>query len=213
MRSWRGLAVAVGSALAVFPGAAQGAQPMTTDTSLLRVAFASPTRGVGLFQRLRGPTSGRGPESCLLYTRPTNNAGTSFGPRGATLARTNCESGLAVTGITFDRSGDLFAYGPRLEVSHNRGRTWTSPTLRGSIAGLAVGGRSAWALVTHCHPGELNCTLTLYESAGGSSGWRAAGEQPPDRTVPGPAALNGEAGTSTLLDATPGGEVVLGMPS
>ncbi len=179
-----------------------------TSTTLQRVAFVSATRGVGLFEE----TTGKYPGRCIQYTRPTNNGGKSFGAGAARLAKTQCGNGEAFSQIAFNGSDVLFAYGPELAVSRNMGRSWTSPKMSGSVAGLATSGSSTWVLVTRCHPGQQTCMLTLLASSDGGRSWRTPGAQPPDRTVAPEVAFDGDLGMSNLLSATPDGTVVLALP-
>jgi hypothetical protein len=51
----------------------------------------------------------------------------------------------------------------------------------------------------------------LYESPDAGV-WRPYGKQPPDRSVASSVVLNGEAGSATLLAATPSGSLVLALP-
>lgn len=206
------LPVAVG-VLAVTVAASSAAPKMLSTTSLLRVAFDSPSRGVGLFQLMRYPASGAGPESCELYVRPTDDGGASFGAAGAAVARTACESTAGISAIVLDRAGELIAYGPQLKVSRDLGRRWTAPRLPGSVAGLAVGDQAVWAIATRCRVGEQSCVLTLFESTNGGSVWRLAADQPPDRAIASPVALAGESATTTLLAVTASGGVVLALPN
>ena len=201
---------------ALVPGlyavSAGGAQSSTTYTTLLRVAFVSPTRGVGLFLTSRAAASGRGPGGCKLYTRPTDDGGSSFGAPGAPIWHGACGSNIPFTQIRFDQAGALFAYGPGLRISTNEGRTWSSPRISGAVAALSTVGKSAWALTTHCRPGLASCTLTLLGTNGRDAIWAPAQPQPPDRTVGSYVALDGEVGTESLLTQTSQGAPVLALP-
>lgn len=192
--------------LGTWIGAAPAAQP-ATSTTLLRVAFISPTRGVGLFETATGTSPGR----CVVYARQTSNGGASFGASGAPLMRSRCGSVQAFSQITFDSAGTLFAYGPRLAVSHDMGRTWRSPAVPGAVAGLTNHGTTSWAIVTGCRATARTCKLTLLRSAGGAN-WLPAPEQPPDRSVVSAVASGAETGTSSLLSSAPDGAVVLALP-
>jgi hypothetical protein len=80
----------------------------STSTSLVRVGFLSPTRGVGMFA---SATAARPSKTCSVHT-PTDNGGRSFGAPRSDLVRTKCGGGEAFSAMAFDRAGDLFAYGP-----------------------------------------------------------------------------------------------------
>ncbi len=191
---------------------AGAAGPPLITTSLIRVAFSSPSQGVGLFQTERARRDGAGRVSCTLYTRPTGNGGVSFGARGAVLAHTNCANGAAFSTLGFDKGGVLFAYGPGLRVSANRGRTWSTALLPGGTAALAGTGASTWALTTSCHAGAQSCRLTLSCTTDGGRSWTRAPEQPPDHTISSFAALGAEHGSSSLMAAAPDGTLMLALP-
>lgn len=203
------VAIALGSNHAI---AAAARRQRSTVTTLLRVAFLTSTRGVGLFQAEQYPRQGSGAPSCVLYTRPTTDGGASFGARGGTLARTDCQDGAAFSAISFDRKGQLFAYGPQIKISRDMGGTWVEPRLPGAVAGLATHGRSVWALVASCHSGRSDCGLTLLGSTDGGGAWRSLRRQPPERLVSRPVALLAEGGSSSLLAATPDGGLTLALP-
>ena len=188
--------------------AARAATSTQHSTSLLRVAFVSPTRGAGLFETATGSYPGR----CVLYTRLTSNGGITFGSSGAPLGRARCGNGQTVGQIAFNSAGTLFAYGPGLEVSHDLGQSWTSPAVPGAVVALAASGRSTWLLTARCQRSHQICKLTLLASGDGGNSWRQLVAQPPDRAVATSAVGDGELGMSALLSVAPNGAVVLALP-
>lgn len=155
-------------------------------TTLLRVAFTSPSRGVGLFRRSTVPQNGVGSGRCAFFTRTTTSGGAGFGVEGGTIRTTGCGSGYLVAAVAADGAGDLFAYDPGLFESHDGGKSWQPVRLGGTVVALAPAGRSVWALrETGCFQGTGTCTLTLLVSADGGRSWRTAAPQPPKRRFPG----------------------------
>ena len=165
--------------------AATTAQPRTgAVTTLLRVAFTSPSRGVGLFVRSTIPQNGIGSGRCAFFTRTTTDGGAHFGVARATIRSTGCGSGYLVAGFAADEVGDLFADDPGLYESHDGGASWDAVALGGTVVALAPAGHSEWALrETGCPNGTGMCTLTLFVSVDGGRSWRAAAHQPPDRRL------------------------------
>lgn len=190
-------------------GAALAARPAFTTTKLERVAFVSPTRGVGLFLTA-GASS---PRRCVWYTRETRDGGASFGGREVPFVSGRCGTAQRYSQLAVNSAGVLFAYGPGIAVSRDMGRTWSSPTLPGSVVSLATHGPTAWALVTRCHVGQQTCRLTLLSSANGGSTWRQSASQPPDRVISSPVAFAAELGMSTLLSASPARAPLLALPA
>jgi hypothetical protein len=178
--------VAAGALLALVAVVATAAQPrMVTVTTLLRVAFTSPSRGVGLFVRSTIPAKGIGNGRCAFFTRTTTDGGASFGVAGATIGTTGCASGYLVAGVAADGAGDLFAYDPGLFVSHDGGASWRSQKMPGPLLALTAVGRSVWALRDSCSAPTSRaptCRLTLIVSADGGRSWAQAPQQPPDRS-------------------------------
>ena len=189
------------------PGASPAEQANVPTTTLLRVAFSSPLRGVGLFETASGATSGR----CVLFTRPTHDAGTSFGPPGAPLSRSGCGNGENLSRIAFTGTGLLIAYGPGLRVSRDLGATWAAPALAGAVAGMTAHGATSWVLSTRCRAGARSCRLTLLRS-GSAGSWAPVSPQPPDRAVSGAVTAEAETGESNLLASAPDGAPVLALP-
>lgn len=185
----RRASVAAGAALVLaVAGAgvvATAAQPRTlTVTTLLRVAFTSPLRGVGLFVRSTIPENGIGAGRCAFFTRASTDGGASFGVASTTIRTTGCASGYPLAGLAADGAGDLFADDPGLFESHDGGASWDAVALGGRVLALAPAGRSVWALrETGCPNGSGTCRLTLLISADGGRSWRAADHQPPDRRL------------------------------
>jgi hypothetical protein len=192
--------------------AASSSTSISTATLLLRVAFDSPSQGVGLFETSESGNDGRGPQSCVLYVRPTTNGGTSFGSRGATLARTNCVNGLPFSSIRFGGRGELLAYGRALMVSHNMGRTWIASAIHGSVAALATRGPDDWALITRCVVGQRSCRLTLVEADDRGDRWTPVPQQPPRAVVASPVVFSGESGATSLLAVSSDDTPVLALP-
>lgn len=199
-------------AVAVAAAAATAAQRFSTSVVLLRVAFTSPSAGVGLFETSRGPVSGSGPQSCTLYVRPTTDGGARFGAAGTPLSRTNCANGIEIGGLSFNGHGDLIEYGPGIAVSHNDGETWTRASMPGSVVAFASSGSYEYALVTNCPVSATRCRLTLVSSSDGGVTWGTARSQPPDRSVAAFVARQSESGDSTLLAANPVAGLVIALP-
>jgi hypothetical protein len=178
--------VAAGVLLAFVAVVASAAQPRTvTVTTLLRVAFTSPSRGVGLFVRSTIPEQGTGNGRCEYFTRATGDGGASFGVAGATIATTSCASGYLVAGLAADGVGDVFAYGPGLFVSHDGGASWRSQKMPGTLLALDAVGRSVWALSDSGSAPTSRaptCRLTLTVSTDGGRTWVQAPRQPPERS-------------------------------
>jgi photosystem II stability/assembly factor-like uncharacterized protein len=178
--------VAAGVALALAAVVAIAAQPSSvTVTTLLRVAFTSPSRGVGLFVRSTIPEQGVGDGRCAYFARATANGGASFGGPGATIATTSCASGNLVDALAADGAGNLFAYGPGLFVSHDGGASWRSQKTPGRLLALTVVKRSVWALSDSCSAPRSSaptCRLTLIASADAGRSWAQSARQPPDRS-------------------------------
>jgi photosystem II stability/assembly factor-like uncharacterized protein len=178
--------VAAGALLALVAVVASAAQPRTvTVTPLLRVAFTSPSRGVGLFVRSTTPENGIGNGRCAFFTRATTDGGASFGVVGATIATTSCASGYLVVGFAVDGAGDVFAYGPGLFVSHDGGASWRPQKMPGTLLALTAVRRSVWALSDSCSAPTSRaptCRLTLLVSADGGRSWAQAARQPPNRS-------------------------------
>jgi len=183
--------VAAGAAMALAAVVATAAQPRTvTVTTLLRVAFTSPSRGVGLFVHSTIPENGVGSGRCAFFTRTTTDGGASFGVAGATIRTTGCASGYLVAGVAATGAGDVFAYDPGLFESHDGGASWDAVRLGGTVVALAPAGRSVWALrETGCARGSGRCTLTLLKSADGGRSWRATAHQPPEHSFSAPVPL------------------------
>jgi hypothetical protein len=178
--------VAAGVLLALVAVVATAAQPRTvTVTTLLRVAFTSPSRGMGLFVRSTIPEKGIGNGRCAFFTRATADDGAGFGVAGATIATTSCASGYLLAGVAADGAGDVFAYGPGLFVSHDGGASWRSQKMPGPLLALTAVGRSVWALSDSCSAPTSRaptCRLTLIVSTDGGRSWAQAPRQPPDRS-------------------------------
>lgn len=204
------LAAGAGLAIAAQAGARQRT---VTTTSLLEVAFASPSRGVGLFETARYAQGGNGPGHCRIYTRPTSDGGRTFGTEGGTIAGFNCANGVPASSVWLQSPRLLLVQGRGLEVSHDLGRTWRRAALPGTIVNLAISGRSVWALVTTCATTARHCRLTLFHSTDGALHWHRLNDQPPDRTVDGAVADSGEGGRSALMASTPSGGIVLALPA
>ncbi|MDE3132230.1 MAG: hypothetical protein KGL16_13860 [Acidobacteriota bacterium] len=94
---------------------------VTTSTTLLRVAFASANRGVGLFATASSAGSGSG--RCVLYTRATDDGGSSWRP----LTHIGGSAG-GTAQVTFvgPRDGWVLTLGSGAELWRTRdaGRTW-----------------------------------------------------------------------------------------
>ena len=186
------------------------AQPGTvTTTTLLRVAFTSPLRGVGLFVRSMVPENGASTGGCAFFTRTITDGGAGFGRAGATIRTTGCGLGYLVAGIAADGAGDVFAYDPGLFESHDGGASWKAVRLGGTVVALTPSGRSVWVLrESGCPRGNERCTLTLLVSADGGRSWRPAVHQPPERRLwPGLGA--GGALTSLLRSSATAASIVL----
>jgi len=204
--------VAAGAALALAGVVATAAQPRTvTVTTLLRVAFTSPSRGVGLFVRSTIPENGIGNGRCAFFTRTTTDGGASFGVASGTIRTTGCASGYLVAAVAADGAGDLFADDPGLFESHDGGASWEAVRLGGTVVAVAPAGRSVWALrETGCPNGTDTCTLTLLVSADGGRSWRAAAHQPPERRFPpAPAAVHPSDSTWLLRSSATAAAIVL----
>jgi photosystem II stability/assembly factor-like uncharacterized protein len=153
-------------------------------TQLLRVAFYSPSDGVGLFMHVTSTNNGRG--RCVLSARMTADGGTSFGAAGGSIFSAACGSIYPIEEIADDGAGDLFTYDPGLVESHNDGRSWQRVNLGGTIVALSSVRRSVWALrVTGCPRYSGTCVLTLLVSADAGRSWRSAAHQPLRRRFPG----------------------------
>jgi photosystem II stability/assembly factor-like uncharacterized protein len=181
-------------------------------TTLLRVAFTSPSRGVGLFLRSVSQRSDRG--RCLLSARTTVDGGTRFQTAGRPIFTAVCGSSYPVGQVASDDAGDLFAYAPGLIESQNDGRHWQRVRLGGTIMALATEGRSAWALrMTGCshYPGV--CVLTLFVSTDAGRSWHAATNQPPRRRLAYAVAASAASGSTWLLRSSATSATVVLPPS
>jgi photosystem II stability/assembly factor-like uncharacterized protein len=178
--------VAAGALLVWVGVAATATQPPTVAvTTLLRVAFTSASRGVGLFVHSTTPERGIGNGRCTYFARTTTNGGASFGRAGAAISTTSCASGYLVAGFAANGAGDVFAFGPGLYVSHNDGATWHTQTTPGTLLALTVIKQSVWALSDSCSaPSSAvpTCRLTLIVSQDGGRNWTRAPNQPPERS-------------------------------
>ena len=188
MRVIAALAMALVGSLAALAAVSEqpaGAVAVSGVTTMLRVAFASPSDGVGLFELIRHPVTGTAGETCEIFTRASVDGGARFGSSGKSIVRSNCAT-TAVSQLATDGAGDVFAYGPDLFVSHDDGASWRSSSgLRGVVALVAVG-RSVWALDESCPQPATNpsaaCELTLLVSTNGGRSWARAPRQPPLRS-------------------------------
>jgi hypothetical protein len=143
--------------------------PATTGPARLQAAvFTSPERGYGLFYQL-------GSHECRAEVATTATGGRRFGtPHVA--ASWSCNDNQPISNIAADPAGDVFVYGPALEISHDHGNSWT--TLRvGRLLALSAVSRSVWLLTTRC-PGHGaapdTCPVRLLVSANGGRSWRKA---------------------------------------
>ncbi len=167
-------------------GQSNVAAATSTTTTLLRVAFASPSDGVGLFETSHTPAIGS-TGTCAFFVRETSDGGSRFGAPGASIATTNCATTPPVSGIAMDGVGDVFAYGPGLFVSHDSGVSWGASTVMGPIVALVPTGRSIWAIRASCgaasNGSSPTCNLTLLASSNAGRSWGAVPHQPPMRSV------------------------------
>jgi len=154
----------------------------SSSTRLIRVAFASPTNGVGLFE-----TSTPADRTCAFFTRPTFDGGLRFAPAGHSIATTNCAATPPVDQIATGAVGDVFAFGPRLFVSDDDGTSWRAAPELGTIVAVATADASAWVLDASCNATENlsvpTCELTLVATSNAGRSWTIAPHQPPYRAV------------------------------
>jgi photosystem II stability/assembly factor-like uncharacterized protein len=161
--------IASGALLLPASASATAAAPATSAPPRLQVAaFTSPQRGYGLFDLI-------GSRVCRAEVATTGTGGRRFGsPHVA--ARWSCDGNDPVSGIAADNTGDVFVFGPALEVSHDNGSSW-APRRVGDVLALSAVGRSVWLLTARCtgHGSTQDrCPVRLLVSADGGRSWRQA---------------------------------------
>ena len=146
----------------------------TSNAEALRLAsfdFSDPTTGLGVFtaQSSNGDT-------CTDFVGKSNDGGANF----ASLVRVmswNCASTNFASLLVSDGRGDEFLFGPRLFVSHNNGKTWSSGRYSGSVANVDAVGESIWMVRDLCTRKEIDsdtsCPTGLVESADGGRTWHS----------------------------------------
>ncbi|HUC56976.1 MAG TPA: hypothetical protein VMA95_06220 [Streptosporangiaceae bacterium] len=176
-----------GALLLAAPVASSAAAPNATAaagtaTRLQAVAFTSPQQGYGLFSVNTGSA-----RKCRADVARTTDGGSRF-TRPVPAVSWPCSGDVPVSSIAADASGDVFAYGPALRISHDHGRSWTSSGVKGAVLDVAVAGRSVQAVTTHCtRAGSApdKCQILLLDSANGGRTWRYASDQPAGAVIPG----------------------------
>ncbi len=170
------------AALLLAAPVASSATPANANPRLETAAFTSPQQGYGLFTASTGSA-----KICRLDVARTTDGGRHFS-RLASAASWPCDNNPPVSSIAADTSGDVFAYGPALRVSHDHGRSWTIANLKGHVLAITASGRSIWAVTTSCtRTGSTfdKCQVLLMVSANGGGSWHLASDQPAGATTSG----------------------------
>ncbi len=157
-------------------------------------------------------TTGHG-ATCQLGVGTTGDGGHRFSkPHVATAW--SCDANAPVSSIAADTSGDVFLYGPGLEISHDRGRSWRSTRPGGSVLAMSVVGRSSWLVAARCtgHGSKPDsCPILISVSANGGRSWQPAPAQPAGAAVPGFG--HRVAGTAELVRTSSSSAYLLGAPA
>ncbi len=164
------------------PSAARLSLFRPSSARLEAVAFANPRNGLGLFTLTRGQT-------CQGAVAPTSDGGGRFARPHAAI-NWPCSGNAPVTSLAADTSGDVFAFGPALVVSHDHGKSWARVRPGGAVLAVAAQGkgRSAWLLTAGCPgPGSRpdSCPLRLLVSRNGGRSWQPARAQLPGAALAG----------------------------
>jgi photosystem II stability/assembly factor-like uncharacterized protein len=182
------------------------ATPSTAaQTRLAAVAFTSPQQGYGLFN----VNTGVG-KTCRVDVARTSDGGSHF-TRPAPADSWPCSVTAPVSSIAADGSGDVFAYGPVLRVSHDHGRTWATVKAKGPVLALSAEGRSVWAVTANCiSPTPDKCQLLLLVSTNGGRSWHLASDQPAGAVISG--ADTRPAGAASLIRTSAENAYLLATP-
>ena len=167
-------------------GQSNVAAATSTTTTLLRVAFASPSDGVGLFETSHTPAIGS-TGTLSFFVRETSDGGSRFGIRERRLGRPTPRRRLQSVASRWTGSETSSPDGPGLFVSHDSGVSWGASTVMGPIVALVPTGRSIWAIRASCgaasNGSSPTCNLTLLASSNAGRSWGAVPHQPPMRSV------------------------------
>jgi hypothetical protein len=178
----------------------QAVPVLTVDAA----AFRTASRGYGLFSWSAG-------NSCTGDVGVLSRRGARVG-RLVPVDRWACGQYPAAAALAADGHGDVFAYNPRLLVSHDGGRTWARSRVPGQVLTVATAPGSTWLLTaTKCRSakpsGVPRCRLELLESRNGVRSWRPSAAPLPARAF----AATGAASAS-LVRAGTGTGYVVGTP-
>ena len=149
----------------------------TVEPTLETIDFSTPNEGYGLFEE-------QGVRTCKGLVGKTGDGGASFDSLAVAMSWA-CSNNPPARFLTFDDGGDGFLYGPRLFVTHNRGKTWQPDTQPGVVVAVSAVGHSVWMLEGDCPAGAFTlprsttCPLRLLQSTDGGRAWSAMSDQPP----------------------------------
>jgi hypothetical protein len=163
-----------GARRAVTTGSTAPAQSADATALLTNIAFTSPSRGYGLFQREAGA-------HCQALSGRTADGGASFGLALA-ITSWNCNNQLPlVTAIATDGAGNVLAYGPRLFILRHGSAQWHRSSQPGAVLAVSAAGRSVWMVLADCREAARDggrCTLQVRQSSDGGQSWSPARAQP-----------------------------------
>ena len=188
------------ASVAAPPGAAGG-------TRLAAVAFTSPQQGYGLFSVAAGTA-----RTCVVDVARTSDGGSQFS-RLVVADSWPCKASAPVSSIAADTSGDVFAFGPALRISHDQGKSWSTAAVKGHVLAVSVQGGSIWAVTASCAgtgTAPDKCQLLLHMSTTGGRSWHLATTQPSGAAISGRGAS--PAGTATLTRTSGNDAFLLATP-